>query len=418
MQQKAYNIRLPYEQIDSHRRHLLGGEPMIFHCHYYNAFLQQTILDAAYIDSEPFLVGAAAEVSYNQLVTLFKQQDISEISERKIWAEHIYAHSGFGVISLDTVNQTGGEVLAPTSHYVSGWSALNDSYAKKPVCFFTGGWLCGALSAIYDLPNGHFGVEEKKCAAIGDPHCTFNIVAGSCNYTVFESVATGTLSEKHHIQNVPANNVDYDGIYTAVSGMDLSGNSEGFIPAFGVLLTHHYANYYNRTSFELLTQMTERFGEEGREIAEALLTEAGRVCSFHTAGGIMVSDEWDALIRPSLKTKEDWLHGITAIVNTFGWGRWQLIDASSESAEFIMHDDYESCGFMAMYGASKHPVSFMMQGGVAGLLTLVYIADIAKKPQLTPALYKHLFKKEKMYQTCVLKSKAMGDELTHLKVTL
>ena len=418
MHQKVSEITLPYQQIDSHRRHLLGSEPMIFHCHYYNAFLQQTILDAAYIDSRPFLLGAAAEVSFNQLSSLFRSHDITGIEERKLWAEYIYAHSGFGRISLESISEGGGIVEAPTSHYVEGWQAINKSNTTKPVCYFTGGWLCGALSAIYDQPNGYYGVEEKQCAAMDASHCSFSIWAGSSNYTVFQSVGTGTLSEKHIIQTVPNNNVDYDGIYQAVSGMDLSGNVDGFIPAFGVLLTHHYANYYNRTSFELLRQMSDRFGEEGREIAEELLTEAGRVCSFHTAGGMMISDEWDALVRPMLKTKEDWLHGITAIVNTFGWGRWQLVDVSSQGAEFVMHDDYESCGYMAMYGTSKHPVSFMMQGGVAGLMTLVYIVDIAQKPELTSDLYRKVFKREKMYKTTVLKSKAMGDDLTHLKVTL
>ena len=39
-------------------------------------------------------------------------------------------------------------------------------------------------------------------------------------------------------------------IIEAVHGLGLSGDDEGIIEAFGVLLTNNYADYYNTLSFE------------------------------------------------------------------------------------------------------------------------------------------------------------------------
>ena len=39
-------VEIPAVLDAPHRRCLVGGEPMIFHCHHYNVFLQRSILDA------------------------------------------------------------------------------------------------------------------------------------------------------------------------------------------------------------------------------------------------------------------------------------------------------------------------------------------------------------------------------------
>ncbi len=419
MQTKVSDITLPFEIKHEHRRHLLGSQPMIFHCHHYNSFLQQTIRDASYIDSRPFLIGAAEEVGFGQLSNIFRDLNIGEVEERKQWAEYVYKTCGFGRLDLDGLGESGGHVQAPSSHYVWGWRARQTRPSAEPICYFTSGWLCGALSAIYDKPVGYYGVEETRCAAMGEAACGFTLTADACNHQVFQPFNDGNhLSERHKIRPIPPNNLDYDGVYEAVSGMDLSGNNDGIVPAFGVYLTHHYANYYCRISFELLSQMQARFGDEGREVAELLLMEAGRICSFQTGGGIMISDEWDALVRPTLKTKEDWMHGIMAIMNAFGWGRYQVVDVSEHGAEFIIHDDYESIGYLNMYGKSDYPVSFLPMGGLPGLVTLVYVAGIENKPTLNAEFYRSIFTQARTYESTCLSSKAMGDEVTHIKITI
>mgnify|MGYP000896956923 FL=1 len=150
--------------------------------------------------------------------------------------------------------------------------------------------------------------------------------------------------------------------------------------------------------------------------ASETLVEAGRVCAFNTFGGIMQSTEWNALIRPSLASPEDWVHGMVAVVNAFGWGRWQVVSVSATEAEFVLHDDYESVGYRAMYGVSERPVSFLAQGGVEGLMALVYLAGIEDAPTLDAAFYTRVFRGDVSYVATPTHSAAMGDAVTGFRV--
>jgi hypothetical protein len=410
------SMSIPFEVDAEHRRCVVGGEPMIFHCHHYNTFLQRSIQDAEYIDSIPFLMGAGAEVAFHQLSQMFKKQAISDIATRKRLAQEIYRWAGFGTIDLAKLSDKGGSVATPNSHYAFAWRAKWKS-AFDPVCHFASGWLAGAAAAIFDKPAGSFNTRHETCSAVEPTtQCVFELSAGKADYPVFSSVGLGMLSTKHNLRPVPPNSVDYDGILNAVSGLPLFGNEQGLIPAFGVYLTRHYANYYNRISFEFERALTAQFGAEGRQVAEPLLVEAGHVCAFNTFGGIMTSTEWDALIRPSLKNDEDWVHGIVAVVNALGWGRWQVTKVSSKEAEFVLHDDYESAGYLGMYGKADHNVSYLAQGGVAGIMNLVYLGRIMDKPELTPHFYDRLFKQQGAYKATAMQSRAMGDDITSFRV--
>jgi hypothetical protein len=151
------------------------------------------------------------------------------------------------------------------------------------------------------------------------PACVFEVKRAVGSYELYASPGVGALTT-HAPRPIPATPVDYDGILAAVSGLPLVGDAHGTIDAFGVHLTRHFANYYNRISFEFLHRLSREYGEEGLAAASETLIEAGRVCAFNTFGGIMQSTEWNALIRPGLASREDWVHGMVAVVNAFGWG--------------------------------------------------------------------------------------------------
>ncbi len=409
------SVSLPVEVDFAHRRHLLGGEPMIFHCHHYNAFLLQTILDAQFVDARPFLEGAGAEVAHAQLSKLFAAGNVDAVDARKQLAQELYRWAGFGTFDLAPLQERGGEVTTWSSHYARAWRAKFGA-AAKPVCFFAAGWLAGATAAIFGRPAGSYHVEHSRCTAVdAGAACRFEVLQGGAG-PVFQSVGLGALST-HKPHPVPPTAVDYEGILQAVSGLPLGGDAKGEINAFGVYLTHMYANYYNRISFELLRNAVGQFGEEGRATVEPLLVEAGHVCAFNTLGGIMTSTEWDALIRPTLKSQEDWVHGSIAVINAFGWGRWQVTEVSRERATFVLHDDYEGVGHLAMYGKAAHPVEYLAFGGAIGLMNLVYVGEIEKRPELTPLFYNHLFRKERHYQGKVLSSRGMGGDVTSIQVS-
>ncbi|MBI2569985.1 MAG: hypothetical protein HYV63_23515 [Candidatus Schekmanbacteria bacterium] len=399
----------------AHRRCFVGGEPMLFHCHHYNTFLQRSIQDAYYIESRPFLIGGAAEVAHAQLLSLFRELHLESAAERMAVASELYRWAGFGTFDLSSLGPDGGSVATTSSHYAMAWRAKWHG-ASSPVCLFASGWLAGAAAAVFGLPNGSFNVSHETCRASSEsPTCIFELARAAANYPVFAPVGAGPLTE-HRPRSIDTAPVDYEGIFGALTGMEIVGDANGVIPAFGVFLTRHYANYYNRISFEFLRSAIAQFGDAGREVVEPLLIEAGHVCAFNTFGGIMTSSEWDALIRPNLTTREHWVHGMTAAANALGWGRWQVREVSTRGAEFILHDDYESIGHLGMYGRAQNNVSYLAEGGAIGLMNLVYYGDIASKPTLDETFYDRLFKGEGGYCAKVERSQAMGDDVTVIHV--
>lgn len=408
---------IPFTQDQAYRRFLVGGEPMVFHCHHYNTYLQRSIQDASYIDSAPYLIGAAAEVAFAQFSKLFGQESDLSIEARAEMAQDLYRWAGFGTVDLNALGADGGTVSSENSHYAMAWNAKFDG-SDEPICHFASGWIAGSLAAIHNKPLGTYRVEHPQCsAANSDSTCTWEVSIGDPNYTVFESTGEGGHDGREHPEPASEGSVHYDSIYSALTSMDISGGEDGTIPAFGVYLTRHYANYYNRISFETERRMQEMFGEAGVAACQPLFIEAGHVCAFNTFGGIMTSSEWDALIRPNLKDDTDWVHGMVAAVNALGWGRWEVEDLSTDGATFRIYDDYESNGYLGMYGKSDHPVSYLAEGAAAGIMNLVFRGDVANKPEFTPEFYDHLFKAEGNFVAHAEKSKAMGDEYTSFRVT-
>ncbi len=404
---------IPFEKDPPHRRLWVGNEPHVLHCHHYNTFLQQTIQDAQYLDTWPFLVGAAQEVAHHQLSGLFDDRGIDGVPERTAFAAELYRWAGFGSLDLDPTTLDRGKVTAPTSHYSSGWRTKMGLHGR-PVDLFTTGWIAGALSAIHDAPSGSFGCVQTRCIAMGAPANEFE-VDRSPAYATFSPIGPGPLTQ--HRPRVTGGPIDAEAVYEALTSMNIRGDEDGIIAAFGVYLTHQYANYYNRISFEFVNQMRDRFGVAGVEMAEPLLVESGHVCAFNTFGGIMTSPEWDGLVRPNLQSRSDWVFGITAAVNALGWGRWEVTDATEQGATFVIHDDYESVGHLGRYGTSDRPVSYLAQGAAAGIMNLVYVGNVENRPVFDASLYQRLFRSGDSFVAEVTGHRTGGAEVTTIEVS-
>ena len=83
---------LEHLHLDRNRKLIsLFGEPVIFHCHHYNLFLQQTIEDPDWIDGVGILRTAAQEIFYSLLYGAFKALGIQETQERLAVAAQIFS---------------------------------------------------------------------------------------------------------------------------------------------------------------------------------------------------------------------------------------------------------------------------------------------------------------------------------------
>ena len=398
------------------------GKAHVMHCNYYNNFLLRTIWKDAgdFVESERILLGAAVEQSYFQLRELFDLLKLTDVRKRRSFASQFYAWQGFGLLDLTGIGSAGGVAVSHSQHYAEGWKE-QFGIAEEPVGFWTRGWLAGAASAIFDLPQGHFATHQSECAAMtGGQQNVFEIAPGPANYPLFDGSAIGPLSAGHRLLDGPGTNVDVDAVRSAVLTLPLFGSEaidDGLIRNFDVMITWHPHQYYDRISIECINEAVRRFGVEGRRAIEPLLEEAGHRCGFRTFGGLWRSPEWEAIVEPMCETREDWLFGLLAIINCAGWGRIQCTKLTRDEAVFVVHDDYESIGYLNLYGEADFPPSYLLSGGLRGIMNLLYNGEIQSKPALTEEFYQRLCRRSDAYRSIVEKSVAMGDDVSIFRIT-
>lgn len=388
------------------------NEPLILHCHHYNIFLQASIEDAKdYVSVYPILIDSAQEIAYNHFSKCFFENEL-DVDSRKGRIENFYSACGFGKINLGNISNKGGSITTPYEHYAIGWkSKMAPRDASEPgVSFFATGFLAGAVEAIYDLPLGTVESIQTKCLSKGDDVCEFEIKTATKQRNLGKSPEDGNYTEEV-LSQPPNTDVDYKAIQKAVAEMGMKGDEEtGLINAFGVMLTRMYANYYTLISYRFLKEMHKVYGNAGLDIAVQLLTEAGHVCAFNTLGGIMESAEWEAIVQPMIKTKEDWVHGIIAVVNAFGWGFYEIQELEADNKRLVIHlkSGYESNSYLAAFGESKFPISFLAKGVTASLMNLIYYGDISQKPTLDQEYYNKIMKGDDVYKGRQSLCRAMG----------
>lgn len=392
--------------------YVASNQPAIFHCHHYNISLQEFILDTQeYLPEVRWLLRKAAhEIAFSQFNDFFSPQQSED--ERKAAVVDYFRFAGFGLVDLSALTAEGGEVRTKSEHYGIGWQSKFDRVSQAPIAHFAAGFLAGAHEAIFDLSLGAMDAKQSTCIAMGDNESVFSISpAGEIN-EIQESQREGTF-QLHDLKQPDGTGVDYDAIRNALVGMPIEGSTEsGVIDAFGVLLTRHYSNYYCNISYDFLDLFKKKMGDEGVMTAVNLLTEAGHVCAFNTFGGIMQSNEWNGMIKPMLKTKDEWMHGIIAVINSFGWGFWEIDEFTpGKSLRIKIVSGYESNSYIKRYGDASIPVSFLAKGATAGLMNLIYVLDLPSRAPTTldDTLYKEIHLDRGMFQAEQLKCRAMGD---------
>jgi hypothetical protein len=397
--------------------YIASGQPAIFHCHHYNCFLQATILDtSAYLPGiKDMLVDVAQEIAYSQFSSYYSENDMSE-AEKKAAAADYFRFAGFGVINLDDISADGGVVRTSSDHYGVGWLS---KFGKnnEPVSFFTRGYLAGVCEAIFGLALGSMDCDQTTCIAMGDDKSTFGVAASARLKDLKPSVGEGnfTTGELHQ----PESPVNYGAIRDALTGMPIEGAADsGIIDAFGVLLTRHYANYYCEISNRFLRLFVANVGEESRDVAIELLTEAGHVCAFNTFGGVMQSNEWNAMIKPMFENNDDWVHGIVAVVNAFGWGFWKIEEfVPNEKLVLSVNSGYETNSYTGE--KSDVPMSFLVTGGTAGIMNLNYTLDLPNTAPVTldEARYKSIHDHAGFFSAAQNKCRSMGESQDQFEAT-
>lgn len=394
-----------------HGKALMGREPLVFHCNYYNYFLQKTVLLDETLGMEAVIQDAAYASARAQLQAAAAELSISSPDDRRALAEHTFSELGFGLVDLSGVGEGRGEACLAVSHYGRSLRQASGADFAGPQTHFDAGYVAAAADFIAGSARAASEPKIITCQSLGAPQGRIALAPRSLAQT-FTSPGQGGHTDAPVPPPSSATNVDEGAILTALSGLDFSGNEEGLIPRFDVVLTRHYANFYNRISYEFTRRMD---GTGLLEAAEELLVEAALRCAFHTFGGIMTSGEWDAVVKPQCRNDEDWVHGMIATTNALGWGVYRVQELVPGKRLVVrIYDDYESSGYLGMYGRAKRPVSYLAQGAVAGLMNLVYAGDIANKRVVDNGDYAKIFESEGRFTAQQTRSFARGDGYTEI----
>jgi len=390
----------------------IAGEAMIFHCHHYINYLQRSILDAEYIDSRPFLIGAAADAVYHQLKNLCAGLD-AEASKRM--AEEVYKAFGYGLIDLSGMDETGVELQTVKSFFSKTWQMKFGS-SKKPVDYYTSGYLAAAYAVIYGKELASVRAVQTRCMACGDPVNTHVIRYGEGNFSTYPAKRRTRFKEVTKLRLDWEHEATVTGAFLGAH-VNFVGNEEGFIPAFGVYIIRNQSDYVNRLQFEFIRAMREVAGDYGEILGGELLLEAGHACGFFTYGGIMTSNEWNTVVRPLLRSREDWIKGLLALINTMGWGYHTIASFSSERAVFRNYNDFEDLSHMRMYGTSDYPIHWANSGGFTGLMQLIYNTDLVEgRPIETEEGFRQMRRSKVGFKTHMTKGISCGDDYLEVEV--
>ncbi|MFV8752676.1 hypothetical protein ACNOYE_19175 [Nannocystaceae bacterium ST9] len=409
--------RLPAYRPAGQSRLLLAGEPLVFHCNHYNYWLQHTLRLDPELEMDSVIRDTAESCARSVLAAGRDELGIARPAELLALARDLFAELGFGRIDFAQVGPRGGRVRTPTSHYGQMLATVTPGRIERAQNLFDQGFAAGAVGLAYESPPGALAIANNRCMSLGAAIGEFDLVACSPR-PIPESpgdqfVAESTLRGREFVAP-PASDetrVDEAGILATLAGLDFSGNEEGLIPRFGVILTRHFANFYNRISHEYI----QRMDATGLlDAAEQLLVNAGERCSFNTFGGIMASAEWDALVRPQCQTRADWVHGMVAVVNMLGWGTWRVAALDERRVVIRIWDDYESLGWLALGGPVLAPPAYLATGGVAGMMGLIYYGNIADRPARDDALYNRACRGPLRYVGRQTRSRALGDPFTEI----
>ena len=152
---------------------LLSGQPIAIHCHHYNINLQKTLEDSLGEEGIRLIYKSAEEAIYNDLTALLEHyRELRTVKSKLEMASIMYQNCGLGIIYPQQVRSSGGYIISPSSHHVTGWLAKHGK-RDTPGCHFSCGWIAGALAVIYSKPIGHYNVVEKKCKMMREEECVF-----------------------------------------------------------------------------------------------------------------------------------------------------------------------------------------------------------------------------------------------------
>ncbi len=380
--------------LEQHDFDFVTTSPVIYHCHHFNLFFDQTIDDA--LGTERGIevrTQAAYEASSQYLNALISAMPPTTPEERLDIASSVFSAMGHGTLEFEVTPQ-GGKATGRYLHYGFSWKEKYGAHIRRhhTADAVAAGYIAAATEAAYGLPLGSVECVETSCVARGpQDYCEFDIRPSGQTTSAFgvtKEDILGTIPKsfkglhEEQISQVAA------GLREFVSGV--GGDKRGLVEAFGVLVTQHLANYYNHCANRTLDVIIEE-KPEAIDVAKELLRECGHQCGFHTYGGILASPEWEALVAPISGSPLEIINGCLSISRSLGFGHWSL-EAYEPGKSLVLRSPatYESVYRKAAYPLDDSGCCYLYQGAALAMMQLAHRVNWKEKVTLSNSLYLEL----------------------------
>ncbi len=407
--------------MEEHNLNFLAGVPVVFHCHHFNLFLDQTIDDALGTEVGSILRTEASEDAAYHLLSSLAEPVVAVNSMEKLeLSGTTFSAMGQGRLTLD-VSDSGGTARGEFLHYGTSWMEKYGGTIgrKHPADAFTGGFAAGATEMAFGLPRETVQVLEKRCVALRDLCCEFHLSRGTASSDPAPFVGQAE-STKAVMPTFSGRNEDRIVKTTASLSELLSGvrsDERGLVQAFGVFITLHPANYYNRISYDTIRQLEGRT-PKSVPILETLMRESGHVCVFNTFGGILLSPEWEGVVGPLRRDAEEIVTGCCAIARALGFGRWTLAELEPEVRLVIRTPStYESSYHSTREKIADRGKCYFFQGAALAIMQLAHRVPWDERPELTPQVYRELFKSSVPWVAEETRCISRGDDMCEVIVS-
>ena len=154
-----------------------GDAPVLYHCHHFNLFLDQTIDDALGVErGQALRTRAARDAAHHLLAGLSRNLGIETPAERIALAQTLFSMTGHGTLEIAAPDGA-GEARGTYLHYGHSWVEKYGHLVKRriPADAVAAGFAAGAVEVAYGLPAGSLHVREVECVGLRDPACRFEI---------------------------------------------------------------------------------------------------------------------------------------------------------------------------------------------------------------------------------------------------
>jgi len=127
-----------------------------------------------------------------------------------------------------------------------------------------------------------------------------------------------------------------DTVVKALADIKITGDEEGLIPGYNVLVNQLPTAFWNTFAERMMAVAGEQ-----RDKVEEGLVRCAYECGYHTGYGIITSEEFKAVVEPMVtEGAKDVLRGAYAVFTAWGWAKSGIVQIKEKERMVVRAVDY------------------------------------------------------------------------------